>query len=189
MIKRLLIVPQSDLILRNLKGEQLSFLFKKTTCPLIDWSVGCTGSLLILQRLSLVAERGSDPWLRCVCFSLWWSLLLQSTGFRSWRCSTQGQELGLTGFGALQGRACDPGICRWIPIYFATRGVREKAFLYQAYFSWCLHFRKQLERSVLNLTSPWDRIGGQAGELVWRLEHTRACAHTCTHCQNTHTFP
>ena len=44
---------------------------------------GCAGSSLLLLELSLVAESGGYPWLRCAGFSLRWLLLLQSTGSRA----------------------------------------------------------------------------------------------------------
>ena len=47
---------------------------------------GCIGSSL-LSGLSLVAASGGYSSLRCAGFSLWWLLLLQSTGFSS--CGTQ----------------------------------------------------------------------------------------------------
>ena len=42
---------------------------------------GCAGSLLLCAHwLSLVATSGATLWLQCSGFSLWWLLLLQSTG-------------------------------------------------------------------------------------------------------------
>ena len=52
------------------------------------------------RRLSLVAASGGYSSLRCAVFSLWWLLLLRSTGSRRAgfsSCGTQAQQLWLTG--------------------------------------------------------------------------------------------
>ena len=43
---------------------------------------GCVGSFVTACRLSLVVVSGSYSLLRCAGFSLWWLLLLRSTGSR-----------------------------------------------------------------------------------------------------------
>lgn len=57
MIKRLLIVPQSDLILRDLKREQLSFLFLKKLLYFYCVIDGLHWASLILHRLSVAESR------------------------------------------------------------------------------------------------------------------------------------
>ena len=61
---------------------------------------GCVGSSLLCEGFPLVAASGGYSSLRCAGFSLWWLLLLQSTGsrrtgFRS--CSTRASVVWLVG--------------------------------------------------------------------------------------------
>ena len=50
-----------------------------------DYLFGCAGSLLLHTGFPLVAVSGDYSWLRFTGFSLWWPLLLQSTGSRACR--------------------------------------------------------------------------------------------------------
>ena len=60
---------------------------------------GCVGSLLLCRLSLVVASRGYSS-LRCAGFSLWWLLLLRSTGSRRMgfsSCGMRAQQLWLTG--------------------------------------------------------------------------------------------
>ena len=59
---------------------------------------GCVRSLLLCAGFSLVVASGGYSSLRCAGFSLWWLLLLQSTGFR--RSGFSSVALALSSFGA-----------------------------------------------------------------------------------------
>ena len=61
---------------------------------------GCVGSLLPRAGFSLVAASGGYSSLQCMGFSLWWLLLLRSTGSRRAGFSsfnTEAQQLWLAG--------------------------------------------------------------------------------------------
>ena len=65
-----------DSIFLEAEVPELFLFFPQKSILLI---YGCRGSLL-LQGLSLVAVSRGYPSLQCLGFSLWWFLLLQSTG-------------------------------------------------------------------------------------------------------------
>ena len=61
---------------------------------LLIYLFGCVGSLLLRLGFPLVVASGGYSSLRCVGFSLWWLLLLRSTGSRHAgfsSCGTQAQ--------------------------------------------------------------------------------------------------
>ena len=92
-----------------------------------------------VHRLSLVAASRGYSSLRCAGFSLWWILLVWSTGSRHVgfsRCGTWAQQLWHTGLVAPQhvgssrtrARTCVPCIGRRIPNHCATRGAPGWSF-------------------------------------------------------------
>ena len=113
---------------------------------------GCVGSSLPYMGFSLVVASGGYYTLQCMGFSLWWLLLLQSTGSRHAgfsSCSTWAQQLWLVGFrgqtqwcmglvalwhvgsSRTRNRTCVPCIGRQILNHCVTREVPNKQFLIQ----------------------------------------------------------
>lgn len=125
MIKRLLIVPQSDLNnSERFKREQLSFLFFLKSFMLfycvidgLHWAfIDFTGSLVVRRVGVGWACFSCESWSHCELASIVGAHRVSSCGSWAWS--------------ALQ----DPGHCgycigRWIPIRCATREVRKKLFL------------------------------------------------------------
>ena len=112
--------------------------------------LGCVGSSL-LRGLSLVAVSGGYSSLWCMGFSLWWLLLLQSTGSRHTgfsSCSMRAQQLWCMGLVAPQhvwssrtrDRTRDPCIGRWILNDCATGEVPVGGLLwYNCSSLWVTH--------------------------------------------------
>ena len=72
-----------------LKGNFNHYLFKNFIYLFIYLFIfGCVGSLLLLRGRSLLVVSGSCSSLQCAGFSLWWLLLLRSTGSRRTGCSS-----------------------------------------------------------------------------------------------------
>ena len=67
------------------------YRYSQINIPLLRFFFGCTGSLLLHSGFSLVEASGGYPLLRCTGFSLWWLLLLQSTGSRCTGSRAQAQ--------------------------------------------------------------------------------------------------
>ena len=122
----------SQYIVIHLCNEKFLWLTESWSWKVRIFFPGHTGSLL-LCRLYLVSVSASYSPLQCKGFSLWWLLLLQSTGSRAWA-----QESWSTGFwlwcgGSSQTRDWThvPCISRWILNHWTTREV-QKVRIY-----WC----------------------------------------------------
>ena len=114
---------------------------------------GFTGSLLPCVGFSLVAASGGYSLLWCAGFSLWWPLLLQSTGSRA-----QAQQLWLTSLVALwhvgpsptRARTRVPCIGRRILNHCTTREALSAYFWYSTvYYLSMLH--KTFRQFVISL--------------------------------------
>ena len=79
------------------KGGNLEDILKKSSVTLFIFD--CTGSSLLHKLFSGCGEQGL-LFMRCTIFSLWWLLLVQSTGSRVYvlqNCGTWAQQLQLPG--------------------------------------------------------------------------------------------
>ena len=138
---------------------------------------GCTGSSLLLLRLSLiVASRVYSLW--CTGFPLQWLLLFWSTGFRlvgvnSW--STRAQRLWCMDLVALRHVTSSwtrdwtrvPCIGRQILMYCTTREVQTFIWLT---WPWIAYLPYLYSLSLATLTNAWLRVGAQfifVGEMKW----------------------